>query len=153
VGIVLQSRLFRTENDIHLLPNNHLNVRLVKGIYIEAEAIAYTSATDIRNNYIQCAKQLFAKGAYVALATHDEIIMKELLLWLGEQQIEQNRYEWQLLLGVKTDLSRWLKQEKQNVRVYVPYGSEWRAYSLRRLRKNPQLLKHILKDTLGSATI
>lgn len=148
VGIVLQSRLFRTPADIDALAAGPVDARLVKGIYLEPPSIAHVDPEPIRAAYVDCARRLFARGARVALATHDEKLADRCLAVAREMRIEPDRYEFQVLLGVREELwERW-KRAGLRVRVYVPYGPEWRAYSQRRLRKNPQMLRHVLRNAV-----
>lgn len=148
VGIVLQSRLLRTPADIERLRPGPLDVRLVKGIYLEPAAIAHTEAEPIRVAYVECARQLAARRARISLATHDEGLAERCLAVLGELGRGRGDYEFQVLLGVREELWDLWKRAGHAVRVYVPYGPEWRAYSQRRLRKNPQILRHVMRDTL-----
>ncbi|MFN0006394.1 MAG: proline dehydrogenase family protein [Planctomycetota bacterium] len=149
VGIVLQSRLFRTPADIDSLPAGPVDVRLVKGIYLEPSSIAHVDPEPIRVAYVDCARRLFARGARVALATHDDAIAERCLAVAREMRIESGRYEFQVLLGVREELWAKWKAAGLRVRVYVPYGPEWRAYSQRRLRKNPQVLRHVMRNAFG----
>jgi proline dehydrogenase len=149
VGIVLQSRLFRTPKDVDALAPGPLDVRLVKGIYLEPASIAHVDPEPIRVAYVEIARKLFARGARIGLATHDEGLGERCLAVARELGVPRERYEFQVLLGVREELwERWRKAGEV-VRVYVPFGPEWRAYSQRRLRKNPQILRHVMRDTLG----
>ena len=149
VGIVLQSRLFRTPDDIAKLAPGPLNVRMVKGIYLEPAKIAHTEPEPIRQAYIACTKQLFERKAFVALATHDGAMGDSCAGLAKSLGIGRDGYEFQLLLGVMEPLwSRWL-QEKHVVRVYVPFGPQWQPYSLRRMRKNPQIFWNVTRAMFG----
>lgn len=148
VGIVLQSRLLRTPADIDALAEGPLDVRMVKGIYLEPPEVAHTDRDAISRAFVECTRQLLDRGARVAFATHDEPLGAELVNLVRQREMGTDDYEFQVLMGVQERLwSRW-KSEGHNVRVYVPYGPEWRAYSLRRLSKNPQILRHVIRDTL-----
>jgi proline dehydrogenase len=152
VGIVLQSRLHRTLDDIEALSPGLLNVRMVKGIYLEPAEIAHVDPEPIREAFVECTRKLFERGAFVALATHDEGLAQRLLAVADEQELSTDHYEFQVLLGVQERLwRRWLG-EGYPVRVYVPFGPNWRAYSTRRLRKNPQIFRHLVRDffSIGS---
>ncbi|HUR26727.1 MAG TPA: proline dehydrogenase family protein [Planctomycetota bacterium] len=149
VGIVLQSRLFRTPDDIAALKPGPLSVRMVKGIYLEPAKIAHTEVEPIREAYIACTKQLMARRAKLSLATHDDIMAVKLLPLVTAAGYAKSEYELQVLLGVRSELwARW-KSEGHTVRVYVPYGPEWKPYSLRRMRKNPQIFWHVVRASLG----
>ncbi len=146
VGIVLQSRLFRTPGDIERLSDGPLNVRMVKGIYLEPEKIAHTAPEPIREAFVACTRLLFERGASVSLATHDDVMAERLVALTRELGVATERYEFQVLLGVREWLWRLWRDAGHPVRVYVPYGPEWRAYSTRRLRKNPQIFQHLVRD-------
>ncbi|HPF12996.1 MAG: proline dehydrogenase family protein [Planctomycetes bacterium] len=150
VGIVLQSRLFRTPRDIQRLPEAKINVRMVKGIYLEPESIAHTDAGPIRQAYIEQCKTLWAGGHYVAIASHDGGMAEELLSHIAAHGIGTDQYCFEVLLGVQEPLWQSWLSAGHPVRVYVPYGPDWRAYSQRRLRKNPQMLGHVTKGVLRS---
>lgn len=149
VGIVLQSRLFRTPADIAALPPGPLNVRLVKGVYLEPESIAHTDPEPIRAAYVDGARHLFDRGDFVALATHDDGLAERCLREVDERGLTPERYEFEVLLGVREPLWAHWRDAGHRVRVYVPYGPQWRAYSQRRLRKNPQIFWHVTRDVLG----
>lgn len=148
VGIVLQSRLFRTPGDIDSLAPGPLDVRIVKGIYLEPASIAHTEAEAIRQAYVACARKLFERGARLSFATHDDGLAERCLALVDEFGYARTRYEFQVLLGVREPLWQKWKSAGHTVRVYVPYGPDWRAYSTRRLRKNPQILQHVMRDAL-----
>lgn len=148
VGIVLQSRLFRTPDDIRALAAGPLDVRMVKGIYLEPPEIAHVDPDPIREAYLQQCEQLFERGARVALATHDARLGERLIEMIGRRGIGKDRYEFQVLLGVQEPLWESWKAAGHPVRVYVPYGPQWLAYSLRRLKHNPQILNNVIKATL-----
>lgn len=153
VGIVLQSRLFRTKDDVEALttgPNaaRPLSVRMVKGIYLEPATIAHTEPDPIRDEYVSLSAVLLERGARVSFATHDDAMAERLLACVRDQGLDRERYEFQVLLGVQEHLWGKWKDEGHPVRVYVPYGPEWRAYSTRRLRKNPEIFRHVMRDLL-----
>ena len=146
VGIVLQSRLRRTPDDIRALADGSLDVRMVKGVYLEPSEIAHTETEPIRRAFVDCTRLLLERGAYVGLATHDDVLADELFGILRAMDLDERRYELQVLLGVRESLWQTWRDAGHPVRVYVPYGPEWRAYSTRRLRKNPQILRHVVRD-------
>jgi proline dehydrogenase len=149
VGVVLQSRLFRTPADIDRLASGPLDVRIVKGIYLEPAEIAHTEPEPIREAYVACVDRLAAAGAKIRLATHDEGLAARCFEVLARRAVPAERWELQVLLGVQERLWRLWKAAGHTVRVYVPFGPEWRAYSTRRLRKNPQILGHVVRGVLG----
>ncbi len=148
VGIVLQSRLLRTPADIDRLAPGPLDVRMVKGIYLEPREIAHTDPEPIRNAYVACVRKLCERGAKLSLATHDDLMAPRCIALVEEFGYSREQYEFQVLLGVREPLWQRWKDDGHTVRVYVPYGPDWRAYSTRRLRKNPQILQHVMRDTL-----
>ncbi|MFT7667662.1 MAG: proline dehydrogenase [Planctomycetota bacterium] len=149
IGIVLQARLFRTLDDIDQLAPGPLDVRMVKGIYIEPAEIAHTTQLGISRAYLAATRALLTRGdVKLRLATHDSDLAKDLVSLLREFGTSTDDYEFQVLLGVQEELwSKW-KSQGHIVRVYVPYGPEWREYSQRRLRKNPDLFKAVMRDML-----
>jgi proline dehydrogenase len=149
VGIVLQSRLFRTAKDIDALPPGPLDVRMVKGIYLEPASIAHTEPEPIRAAYVECVRQLAARKAQIRLGTHDDLLAEQCLAVLRQAGYTREQYEFQVLMGVREELwKKWL-EAGHKVRVYVPYGPEWRPYSIRRMRKNPQILGHVMRNAFG----
>lgn len=149
VGIVLQARLFRTLKDIDQLAPGPLDVRLVKGIYLEPAEIAHTDHGAISQAYLDCARRLLDRGdVQLRLATHDEPMAHHLLELVKEFDLPADRFEFQVLLGVQEPLWHKWKAAGHTVRVYVPYGPDWREYSQRRLRHNPELFKAVVRDVL-----
>ena len=147
VGIVLQSRLFRTPDDVAALPEE-CDVRMVKGIYLEPAEIAHTTPDPIRQAFIDLTDTLLRAGHTVAAATHDAAMADAVLERQRAAGVPDERTYFEVLLGVQEPLwERW-RQRGKTVRAYVPYGPEWRAYSQRRLRKNPEILRHLIKATL-----
>ncbi len=143
VGCVLQSRLLRTPNDIATLSEGPLDVRLVKGIYLEPAKVAHTEAPAIREAFLANAQQLLERGAHVRFATHDADAADEFAQYVAARGLTKSQYEFQVLLGVQKPLWERLKADGHPVRVYVPYGPDWRAYSTRRLSRNPEIVKHV----------
>ena len=148
VGTVLQSYLRRTINDInHLLPVKP-NLRLCKGIYNEPRVIAYKDKEIINYNFNYALKKLLTNGCYVGIATHDEKLVWYALKLIEELGLKRNQYEFQMLLGVDHELRRILVNAGHRLRVYVPFGKEWFAYSTRRLKENPEIAGHIMRNIL-----
>ena len=145
--IVLQSRLFRTPDDIVRLGSSSkgLSVRLVKGIYLEPPQVAHTDHEAIRKSFVQCAQLLLERGARVSFATHDDRMEQDLFALVRRYELGRDDYEFQVLLGVRRQLwERW-RNAGHVVRVYVPYGPEWLPYTLRRLKHNPEILRHVVR--------
>ncbi len=157
LGIVLQSRLFRTEDDLASLLERYgegLDVRLVKGIYLEPESVAWTDAQDISDRYIERAEQLIAGNAYPSFATHDEQVAQRCvaLLEVAGRPVGKGRagrYEFQCLMGVRSAFAASLRDAGHRTSIYVPYGADWHAYSMRRLAKNPEIARHVMWAALG----
>ncbi len=149
IGIVLQSRLFRTPEDIAKLAPGPLDVRLVKGIYLEPASIAHTEYEEIRNAYLAMTRQLMERGnVKLRFATHDSGMGRDLASLVAVHSVPKDMYEFQVLLGVQEPLWKEWQEEGHTVRVYVPFGPEWREYSQRRLSRNPELLKAVMRDML-----
>jgi proline dehydrogenase len=149
VGVVLQSRLRRTLEDVGDLADLRPSVRVCKGIYLEPVEIAYQGADAIRENFVDVVDALLDAGAYVAIATHDEWVIdrsKDLLKKYGRGR---EGYEFQMLLGVRERLGDGLVREGHRLRIYVPYGRQWYEYSLRRLQENPAMAGAIARQTIG----
>ncbi len=146
VGIVLQAYLRRTESDIkRLLAGGSTNTRLCKGIYIEAETIAFKDREEIRSNYLKCLDLLFSGGAYVGIATHDDYLTSNAEQLIRKHGLTTTQYEFQMLYGVRDSLRRSLIATGHRLRVYVPFGADWYGYSVRRLKENPGIAGYIVK--------
>jgi len=149
VGVVLQAHLRRTFGDIHALADLKPNVRLCKGIYVEPTSIAFTDADAIRANFVRCLDALLETRAYVGVATHDEWLIGKALNGIAERGLERDEYELQMLLGVRERRAGELVAAGHRLRVYVPFGEQWYAYSLRRLQENPAMAGTIARATVG----
>lgn len=149
VGTVLQSYLRRTPIDIDNLSNGYQNYRLCKGIYKEPRALAWQDYDTVNRNYIYSLKKLFKSGAYVGIATHDEKLVFEAMRLIDEYGLEKTQYEFQMLLGVDEELREIILKAGHRLRVYVPYGKDWLPYSKRRLKENPTIARHALKQMIG----
>lgn len=143
LGIVVQAYLRRTIDDVEGVEN----VRLCKGIYVEPPAIAYREFDAVRANYVLVLEKLVVQGSYIGIATHDEYLIGEALRIVRD--LPPDRYEFQMLLGVRPDRADELVAAGHRVRIYVPYGTQWYEYSLRRLQENPKIAGYIAADTLG----
>ncbi len=144
LGVVIQSRLRRSRSDLPGLAN----VRLCKGIYLEPANIAFTDADEIRAAYLGDLEELFEQGAYVAIATHDELLLTEARARIARRALGHERYEFQMLLGVRAERGRELVRAGERLRVYVPYGRHWYEYSVRRLQENPRVAGYVASDVL-----
>jgi proline dehydrogenase len=148
VGIVVQSRLRRTIDDVRALAKVRANVRVCKGIYIEPYSIAYTDPEIIRAGFTVLVDELMKGGCYVAIATHDERLVFDAERLIDRHGLGPGQYEFQMLLGVLPALRAVVKGAGHRLRVAVPFGPSWYAYSLRRLRKNPAIAGYVLKSML-----
>jgi len=142
LGVVLQAYLRRTIDDLRGLEN----VRLCKGIYVEPAEIAYREYDAVRANFVRCLEALVEQGSYVGIATHDEHLIREALRIVGP--LPRDRYEFQMLLGVRPDRADELVAQGHELRVYVPYGTQWYEYSVRRLQENPKIAGYVAGDTV-----
>ncbi|MEC8875627.1 MAG: proline dehydrogenase family protein [Candidatus Thermoplasmatota archaeon] len=145
-GTVLQSYMRRTVDDVESLASHDANIRLCKGAYKENQEIAYQGYQEVRDNYLRAVKEMMDREIYIAFATHDSWLINEIEDVIKEKRYPKNMYEFQALSGVPVDkiLER-LRDNGHKVRYYIPYGPEWHAYSLRRMRENPDIWKHTLK--------
>jgi proline dehydrogenase len=137
VGIVLQSYLFRTEGDVDAANAARCRVRICKGAYKEPPEVAYPDKKDVDASYVRCMQKLMRDGNYPGLATHDEAIVDAAKRFAAEAGIGRERFEFQMLYGVRRDLQEALVGEGYNVRVYVPFGTQWYPYLMRRLAERP----------------
>ncbi|HSS76491.1 MAG TPA: proline dehydrogenase family protein [Thermoanaerobaculia bacterium] len=149
VGCVLQAYMRRTLADIDDLPAEGASVRLCKGIYIEHRKVAWKGYETVRANFVNALEKLILRGVYVGIATHDEYLACEATGLLDKHGVPRDRYEFQMLLGVDDELRRILLAAGHRLRVYVPYGRDWYPYSMRRLRENPEVARHVLKAFLA----
>jgi proline dehydrogenase len=149
LGIVLQAYMRRTLRDIEELPKQGASVRLCKGIYVEPRRVAWKGYDTVRHNYVQALDKLLTQGVYVGIATHDEYLACAASALIDKHGLTRDRYEFQMLLGVDEELRRILIEAGHRLRVYVPYGHDWYAYSIRRLRENPEVARHVLKAMMS----
>ncbi len=148
VGVVIQAYMRRAAGDIAALADLTPSVRLVKGIYLEAEDIAYQHMPEINANYLQLLEQLVDQGSYIAIATHDRALVAGALELIERRGLPPDRYEFQMLLGVAGEVGRKLIADGHRLRVYVPYGRAWYAYSVRRLKENPSIAGYVARDVV-----
>lgn len=153
VGIVLQSMLFRTEEDVRqlLTLDQPLNVRVVKGIYVEPPEVAYQDGAEVSASYLRMVRMLAEGGAFIAAATHDEHLVAGVQEILEEFPEAAPRTEIQMLLGVREELRQEVRRMGLPVRVYVPYGDAWHKYVVRRLKKNPKLARYAFLGMFGKS--
>jgi proline dehydrogenase len=152
VGVVLQSYLRRTEQDVEQLVALGARVRLCKGAYQEPPSVAFPDKRDVDRTYVRCMERLLLKGHYPAIATHDARIIDHAKAFARDKGIQPTRFEFQMLYGVRRDLQLGLRRAGYNVRVYVPFGTQWYPYLMRRLAERPAnvafLLGNMLRESL-----
>lgn len=145
VGIVLQAYLRRTAEDVESLLDLAPNVRLCKGIYVEPRRLAFKDGSIVNRSYATLLERLLDGGAYVGIATHDEKLVFEAERLVRARKLERSRYEFQMLLGVERELRDIVMSSGHRMRVYVPFGRSWYAYSVRRLKENPAIAGHVVR--------
>ena len=149
VGLVLQAMLRRTLSDVTALAELKPSVRLCKGIYLEPPDVAYPDYEAVRASYVRALEALLDAGCYVGIATHDDWLLGEARRLVAERGLARRDYEFQMLLGVQRQRGDELVAEGHRLRIYVPFGRQWYAYSLRRLQENPRIAGYIAADTVG----
>jgi len=153
VGVVLQSYLYRTFADVEHMDALRARVRICKGAYKEPPAVAYPEKKDVDANYVKCMRELMLRGNYAGIATHDPAMINEAKRWAKEQGIEKDRFEFQMLYGVRRDLQQALVREGYRMRVYVPFGTQWYPYLMRRLAERPAnvafITGNVIREALG----
>ena len=146
VGVVIQSYLRRTMDDLQPLVNEKANLRLCKGIYLEPKNLAYKDPAVVNYNFNYALEKLLSNDCYVGIATHDEKLIWFALSLIDRLHLHNNKYEFQMLLGVTEELRDLLVTAGHRMRVYVPFGEHWHAYSMRRLKENPNIAVSITKN-------
>jgi len=149
-GTVIQACLRRSLDDVKRLIEGGVTARLCKGIYDEPREVAYKDYDVVRENYILLMEEYLRSGVYVGIATHDEYLVWQALQLIHRLDVPEDRYEFQMLLGVDEELRSILVESGYKVRVYVPFGGEWYEYSTRRLKENPKIAGYVTKDVLGA---
>ncbi|MDJ0839169.1 MAG: proline dehydrogenase family protein [Acidobacteriota bacterium] len=146
VGVVLQAYMRRTIDDIEqITTGGPSHFRLCKGIYVEPEEIAYKGYQEIRENFMKSLEAMFDGGAFVGIATHDDYLVEQSINMVKRMGLGPDRYEFQMLLGVREKLRDSIHAQGHNLRIYVPYGKDWYGYSIRRLKENPSLAGTMFK--------
>src|ERR1700704_6662688 len=148
VGAVIQSYMRRAEADIEKLLSERIRIRLCKGAYKEPEDIAFQTKSEVDASYVKLMKILMKSGVYHGLATHDEVIIKEAKAFATRESIPRNAFEFQMLYGSRRDLQQSLVKDGWGVRVYIPFGTEWYPYFMRRLAERPANVLFLAKNLL-----
>jgi proline dehydrogenase len=146
VGTVIQAYLYRSRKDIENLCARRVRVRLCKGAYLEHAGVAFPRKADVDRNYVELMKLLLDEGEYPAIATHDEKIIGETKAYAASRGIAADRFEFQMLYGIRRDLQRRLVKEGYRLRLYVPFGKAWYPYFMRRLAERPANLVFLARN-------
>lgn len=137
IGIVIQACLYRSRSDVEQLLDSGARIRLVKGAYLEPPTIAFADKTDVDRNFVALMQIILARGNYPAIATHDPAMIDATKQQARELHLDQHTFEFQMLYGIRRDLQTQLVSDGYKTRIYVPYGSEWYPYLMRRLAERP----------------
>lgn len=148
VGIVLQAYLYRTKDDVEDMIKLGARVRLCKGAYLEPPEVAYPEKTDVDKSYVACMYRLLEDGFYPGLATHDEAIIQDAREFVQKKGIGPERFEFQMLYGIRSDLQKQLVKDGYTMRCYVPFGTQWYPYFMRRLAERPANVWFILHNAV-----
>ncbi len=146
VGTVIQAYLRRSERDVKELIKLKANIRLCKGIYIEPAEIVFKERDEIRQNFSRLLEMLLISGCYVGIATHDEQLVDSAYRLIDKLGLSNEEYEFQMIYGVTEKLRNKILNDGHRIRIYVPFGEDWYAYSVRRLKENPAIVGHIMKN-------
>ncbi|MGH2443551.1 MAG: proline dehydrogenase family protein [Chloroflexota bacterium] len=152
VGVVLQAYLYRTGDDLERLIQLGARVRLVKGAYLEPRSVAYPQKSDVDRNFARLMESMLERAVYPAIATHDPHLIEHAKRFARDHQIEPSRFEFQMLYGVRRDLQLGLVKQGYNVRIYVPYGTQWYPYLMRRMAERPANVMFVLANVLREAS-
>lgn len=145
LGVVIQSYLFRSEEDVKSLIAYKPSIRLCKGIYKESPSIAFQGKEEVRNNYKKLFDIIVSNGMYIGIATHDDPLIDYARNYIAKHNLSNDSYEFQMLLGVREEKRREIISQGHRMRVYVPFGKDWYGYSTRRLKENPKMAWQITK--------
>jgi proline dehydrogenase len=146
VGVVIQAYLFRSKADIENLCTRGIRVRLCKGAYLEPQSVAFPKKEDVDRNYVELMRILLDRGAYPALATHDEKMIEQIKAYVAARKVPRDAFEFQMLYGIRRDLQRRLVAEGYRLRLYVPFGAAWYPYYMRRLAERPANVFFIMRN-------
>ncbi|HUL37829.1 MAG TPA: proline dehydrogenase family protein [Thermodesulfobacteriota bacterium] len=145
-GVVIQANLRRSEEDLQRLISMKANIRLCKGAYVEPGSIALKGREEIRFNFLKLFKMLLDGKCYVGIATHDDFLVKGAYEYIQGMKLQKSDYEFQMLHGVRSKLRDQIVAYGHRLRVYVPFGQYWYAYSMRRFKENPQMIRYVLRS-------
>ncbi|HSM36779.1 MAG TPA: proline dehydrogenase family protein [Longimicrobiales bacterium] len=153
IGVVLQSYLYRTEQDVARVNELGARVRLCKGAYKEPERVAYPDKADVDANFVRCMKTLLTEGNYPGIATHDEAMIDATKRFARERRIDLDSFEFQMLYGVRRDIQKRLVEEGYHLRIYVPYGEAWYPYFMRRMAERPANLFFVVDSVVRESPL
>ena len=148
VGAVIQAYLRRSERDVEMLCRKGVRVRLCKGAYLEPATVAFQHKSEVDRNFVLLMKTLLTKGAYPAIATHDPKILQQAQAFIHERRIAPDRFEFQMLYGIRRDLQKKLVAEGYRLRLYIPFGKAWYPYFMRRLAERPANVPFLARNIL-----
>ena len=148
VGVVIQAAMRRSTDDIAHLIARRARVRLCKGAYLEKPDVAFPDKKDVDAHYVQLMESMLTDGNYVGIATHDETIIAHAKEFAAKHDIARDRFEFQMLYGVRRDLQEGLAREGYRMRVYIPFGTQWYPYLMRRLAERPANIVFILGNVI-----
>ena len=146
VGVVIQGYLYRSRKDVEDLCARGIRVRLCKGAYLEPPAVAFPKKADVDKNYVELMQLLLDRGAYPAIATHDEKMIEATIAYAKKKNLAADRFEFQMLYGIRRDLQKRLVADGYRLRLYVPFGEAWYPYYMRRLAERPANVLFILRN-------
>ena len=144
-GVVIQANLRRSEKDIQRLISMKANIRLCKGAYVEPGSIALRGREEIRSNFLRLLRMVLDGKCYVGIATHDDFLIRRAYQYIQEMKLQKSEYEFQMLYGVRSRLRDQIVSDGHRLRVFVPYGQHWYAYSMRRFKENPQMVRYVVR--------
>jgi proline dehydrogenase len=147
-GAVIQAYLHRSETDVHELSRRRIRVRLCKGAYLEPASVAFQDKAEVDTNFVKLMRALLENGNYPGIATHDEKMVQATIDHAKNENIPNDRFEFQMLYGIRRDLQKKLRADGYNVRVYVPFGEAWYPYFMRRLAERPANVLFIARNFL-----
>jgi len=150
-GVVIQANMRRSLEDVRRLIPTKTNIRLCKGAYLEPESIAFRNREEIRLNYLKLLRMLLEGNCYVGIATHDDFLIGRAYRCIQEMNLQKSDYEFQMLHGVRTKLRDQIVANGHRLRVYVPFGQYWYAYSIRRFKENPQIAWYVFQAILSGS--
>jgi proline dehydrogenase len=148
VGTVIQAYLYRSKEDVQMLCDRGIRVRLCKGAYLEPPAVAFPKKSEVDANFVELMKLLLDQGEYPAIATHDERMIEATRAYAATRKLPHEAFEFQMLYGIRRDLQRKLVRDGYRVRVYVPFGKAWYPYYMRRLAERPANVFFIMRNLL-----